>query len=91
VFLQVVYCGTSYSGSYVATISNRSGNSLQAFAVLGTCNDAANITSAVAGNGNWTGGGVSTVAAHVPESETYGMVLTGLGLIGFMVRRKKSA
>lgn len=30
-------------------------------------------------------------AAPVPEPETYSMMLVGLGLMGFMVRRKKSA
>jgi len=29
--------------------------------------------------------------AAVPEPETYGMVLLGLGLVGFMARRRKSA
>lgn len=33
---------------------------------------------------------VGNVAA-VPEPETYGMMMAGLGLLGFMVRRKKSA
>ena len=32
-----------------------------------------------------------TVTAAVPEPETYGMLLAGLGLVGFMARRKKSA
>jgi hypothetical protein len=35
--------------------------------------------------------GVSAVAAPVPEPETYGMLLAGLGLMGFIVRRKKNA
>jgi hypothetical protein len=33
--------------------------------------------------------GVATVAA-VPEASTYGMMLAGLGLVGFAVRRRKS-
>jgi len=32
-----------------------------------------------------------TSISAVPEPETYGMMLAGLGLMGFMVRRKKSA
>lgn len=34
---------------------------------------------------------VSHFAAAVPEPETYGMMMAGLGLIGFMARRKKQA
>ena len=34
--------------------------------------------------------GVTGLAAPVPEPETYAMMLAGLGLMGFMVRRKKS-
>ena len=32
---------------------------------------------------------VSFVAAPVPEPETYALMLTGLGMIGFMARRRK--
>ncbi|MDP3135036.1 MAG: PEP-CTERM sorting domain-containing protein, partial [Burkholderiaceae bacterium] len=31
-----------------------------------------------------------TAVAAVPEAETYGMMLAGLGLVGFMVRRRKA-
>lgn len=33
----------------------------------------------------------SVVAGVVPEPETYGMMLAGLGLLGFLARRKKTA
>lgn len=36
-----------------------------------------------------TAGSISSVST-VPEPETYGMLLTGLGLMGFMSRRRKS-
>ena len=35
--------------------------------------------------------GVVNAAAPVPEASTYGMMLAGLGLVGFAVRRRKSA
>lgn len=33
--------------------------------------------------------GTVTAAAPVPEASTYGMMLAGLGLVGFAVRRRK--
>jgi hypothetical protein len=41
------------------------------------------------GNGGLTN--VQSFTAPVPEPDTYGMMLAGLGLMGFTVRRKKSA
>jgi hypothetical protein len=35
--------------------------------------------------------GVVTAAAPVPEASTYGMMLAGLGLVGFMARRRTQA
>jgi len=35
------------------------------------------------------GGGNATFAPHVPEPETYAMLLAGLGLMGFVARRRK--
>jgi len=32
--------------------------------------------------------GLTAVTAPVPEAETYGLMLAGLGLVGFMVRRR---
>jgi hypothetical protein len=38
------------------------------------------------------GGAVSmAMAAPVPEPETYGMMLAGLGVLGFLARRRKAA
>lgn len=50
--------------------------------VLGTVNGAAAVTYS---------GDISGLAAAVPEPETYGMMLGGLGLLGFVARRKKAA
>jgi hypothetical protein len=35
-------------------------------------------------------GGAVAMAAPVPEPETYGMMLAGLGVLGFLARRRKS-
>jgi len=35
--------------------------------------------------------GVNVVTTPIPEAETYAMMLAGLGLVGFMVRRKSHA
>lgn len=37
------------------------------------------------------GGSVNFVAAPVPEPETYALLLAGLGVVGFMARRRKTA
>lgn len=49
-----------------------------------------------AGFANWTAqwnyhGNVTGLAAAVPEASTYGMMLAGLGLVGFAVRRRNQA
>ncbi|MDN4056431.1 FxDxF family PEP-CTERM protein [Massilia sp. YIM B02763] len=36
-------------------------------------------------------GGAVSLAAPVPEPETYGMMLAGLGVVGFLARRRKAA
>jgi len=50
---------------------------------------------AVSGNLVSTGaasfGGAVSMAAPVPEPETYGMMLAGLGVLGFLARRRKAA
>lgn len=44
----------------------------------------------IMGNGGGTYGTDLTIAAAVPEPETFGMMGLGLGLLGFMARRKKA-
>lgn len=48
------------------------------------------VDGTVAGKGGGTFGTDLTIAAAVPEPETYGMLLGGLGLIGLVARRRKS-
>jgi hypothetical protein len=45
-------------------------------------------TGLPAGPGVWSGGGIPAVAA-VPEPETYALLIAGLGLMGFVARRRK--
>ncbi len=50
---------------------------------------------AVSGNmmsdGGASFGGAVSMAAPVPEPETYGMLLAGLGVLGFLARRRKQS
>lgn len=56
---------------------------------------AGNYYLAVTGNmlsdGAASFGGAVAMAAPVPEPETYGMLLGGLGVLGFLARRRKQA
>jgi hypothetical protein len=36
-------------------------------------------------------GQVAVISALIPEPETYAMLLAGLGLLGFIARRRKTA
>lgn len=45
-------------------------------------------TSTYGTSGTWRFDMVTVSAAPVPEAETYAMMLAGLGLVGFMARRK---
>jgi|SRR5471032_1934884 len=48
------------------------------------------VDGTVAGKGGGSFGTDLTIAAAVPEPETYGMLVGGLGLIGLVARRRKS-
>lgn len=59
------------------------------FQVSGTGNDI--LTFAAAGISDGLGGSLDNVIlTAVPEPETYGMMLAGLGLIGFAARRRRA-
>lgn len=77
-----------------------SGNMLQqgtvdVWTISGSNLTAGNYYLQVSGNlvGNTAAafGGAISMAAPVPEPETYGMMLAGLGVLGFMARRRKAA
>ena len=41
--------------------------------------------------GDWSPSNMQFSATMVPEPETYAMLLAGLGLLGFMARRRKES
>lgn len=49
------------------------------------------VTGNLVGNTGAAFGGAISMAAPVPEPETYGMMLAGLGVLGFLARRRKAA
>ena len=49
------------------------------------------VSGNLVGNAAAAFGGAVSMAAPVPEPETYGMMLAGLGVLGFLARRRKAA
>lgn len=49
-----------------------------------------NSSSAYSASGTWRFDMVTVQAAPIPEPETYALMLAGLGLVGFMARRRRN-
>jgi probable HAF family extracellular repeat protein len=85
---QVVGYSSTASGANHAFITGPAGNDLVDLNSLLDLPDEVTLTEAVDIN---NAGQVVAVAQVIPEPETYAMLLAGLGVIGFMARRKKAA
>ena len=83
------------AGTAVATGTKLQDGVVDVWTIKGDNLMAGNYYLQVSGNlvGNTAAafGGAISMAAPVPEPETYGMMLAGLGVLGFLARRRKAA
>jgi hypothetical protein len=84
----------SSSNALVSTGMMKSTGSIDVWTLSTTNLTAGNyylqVNGSVMSNAAGSFGGAISMAAPVPEPETYGMMLGGLGLLGFMARRRKA-
>lgn len=83
-----LYNGFNASGSWISNLAGSGTDTVNDSIGLVAGN---NYSIRVLGTPTGTSGGMYAYAftAAVPEAETYGMMLAGLGLVGFMARRRK--
>lgn len=90
--IQVWWNSTLLTAPAITGVGGSSGNnwSPYTFSVLGTGSDTLKFNAF--GTSDSYGGSLDKVSltAAVPEPETYGMMLMGLGLMGFIARRRKN-
>jgi len=87
------------AGIIPATLTTGLGGSMDFFKYTSTGTKATSLstktTFATGGDADYftlgSNGTLSYVAAPVPEADSYAMMLAGLGLVGYMVRRRKAA
>lgn len=83
------------AGTVVAQGKSLQSGTVDVWTISGDNLTAGNYYLQVSGNlvGNTAAafGGAISMAAPVPEPETYGMMLAGLGVLGFLARRRKAA
>lgn len=88
--------GLSYSlgsltGSVLNNVAGGNANSWQHFQGVVTLNGKTSLTFGAIGVTDSYGGSLDNISVTaVPEAETYAMMLAGLGMIGTIVRRRKS-
>ena len=80
--------GVGLYGSILAPLATLAGGNGQINGSVAVGNWASNIQ--VNANHYFNATNVSGYVSAVPEPETYAMLLAGLGMIGFMARRRKS-
>lgn len=85
-----------WNGTLLEAVTGKGANSgnvweTYTYSVLGTGLD--KLKFSAAGKSDGLGGSLDNVSliSAVPEPQTYGMMLIGLGLIGFVARRRKNA
>ena len=86
----VLYNGSNGSGTWISNLAGSGTNAVNdSFGGLLASN---NYSILVSGTPIGENGGIYAYAftAAVPEAETYAMMLAGLGLVGFMARRRTS-
>ena len=87
------------AGIIPATLTTSLGQSMDFFKYTSTGTKATSLSTktafATGGDADYftldSTGHLSYVAAPVPEADSYAMMLAGLGLVGYMVRRRKAA
>lgn len=82
--------GRTVDLSSVVGVANNSDFAFRVVAAFAPSTSAyAASSSTYAGTGTWRFDMVTVSAMPVPEAETYAMMLAGLGLVGFMARRRR--
>jgi hypothetical protein len=85
--------GDQWNGQVSFTSTGSANNGLNFYFLSNSSNVAASQAAVTKFDGLWsfdaTTAQLSYATAPVPEAETYAMMLAGLGLVGFMVSRRR--
>lgn len=80
----------AFSGATATEVTHFSGPTTVTYTLAGVAGESYHLYVSGFGDG-MTIGDVSVIAAPVPEPESYAMMFAGLGVLGFMGRRRKTA